>query len=94
MLKLSQEIFATFKGAKKEPEVKKRIVYEINETSVNVCEETVTSFGVSCLKEGKTIASVEDISTDREAVERLAELCNSLELDPGQLKDVAEDYIQ
>ncbi|MBR0417482.1 MAG: hypothetical protein IJI56_06720 [Firmicutes bacterium] len=44
-------------------------------------------------KKGRTIASVEDISTDRSSVEELARICSKLDLDPSQLKDVAEDFV-
>ena len=73
--------------------MKKDIVYEVKESAVELCGETVLSYGIECLKEGRTILCIEDISTDRTAVEKLTDLCNRLELEPGQLTDVAEDFI-
>ena len=73
--------------------MKKEIVYEVRETSVTVCGETVTSYGIACCQSGETVALVEDLSTDRDSVEKLAGICNSLDLEPGQLTEVAEDFV-
>jgi hypothetical protein len=73
--------------------VKKEIRYEVQETELSLGEETVISYGIKCTKKGRTIASVEDISTDRNSVEELARICSKLDLDPSQLKDVAEDFV-
>ncbi len=70
-----------------------KIVYEISISKVSVNEETVDSYGICCKKGDETIALVEDISTNKDAVEKLAEICNDLELSPVQLEDVAEDFI-
>ena len=69
--------------------MKKEIRYEVQETELSLGEETV----IKCTKKGRTIASVEDISTDRSSVEELARICSKLDLDPSQLKDVAEDFV-
>ncbi|MBO4819086.1 MAG: hypothetical protein J5528_03000 [Firmicutes bacterium] len=71
----------------------KKIYYEIKETKIDLNEETVTSYGISCKEDGIVISSIDDISTDRDSVGRLAGLCNELELDPLQLEEVAEDFV-
>ena len=73
--------------------MKKTVYYELNEVRINVNEDVVESYGIDCKEKGRKVASVCDISTDRKAVERLAELCNELDLDPAQLEEVAEDWI-
>jgi hypothetical protein len=72
--------------------MKKKVFYEVNEVDLCVNEDVVESYGIDCTLGGRKIASVSDISTDREHVERLAKLCNELGLDPSQLEDVAEDW--
>ena len=71
----------------------RKIHYEIKETKTCVSEETVTSYGISCREDGIVISSIDDISTDRDSVGKLASLCNELDLDPSQLEEVAEDFI-
>ena len=71
----------------------RKIRYEVREYTMEVNEETVISYGINCVSEGESIAEVADISTDRKAVEELARTCGELELDPSQLKDVAEDFL-
>ncbi len=39
------------------------------------------------------LSSIEDLSPDEQAIERLVGLCNTLELDPIQLRDAAEDFL-
>ena len=73
--------------------MKKEIRYEVQESRLELGEETVMSYGIKCTKKGRTVASVEDISTDRRSVEELARMCDKLDLDPAQLKDVAEDFV-
>ena len=71
----------------------KKVFYEIKETEVKLCEETVTSYGINCREDGKVVSSIDDISTDRDSIKKLANLCNDLELDPSQLEEVAEDFV-
>ena len=61
--------------------MKKEIVYEVRETSVTVCGETVTSYGIACCQSGETVALVEDLSTDRDS----SPLTESLSIMPGTL---------
>lgn len=51
-------------------------------------------YGISAFSEqGRLLASVCDITHDRQKAERLATLCEGLGLSPLHLKDVTEDYI-
>ncbi len=72
----------------------KYIVCE-NKLSLDGCE--YTTYGVEARKyiNGKwdIIERVSDISTNREAVEKLCEKCNTHRLSSIHLKDVAEDLI-
>ena len=69
------------------------IIYTVKESKVRINEKTYLSYGISCTKNGSAVAEVDDISVDREAVEKLAGMCNDLKLDPMQLEDVAEDFV-
>ena len=73
--------------------MKQKITYEVKETTLDVNEEEISSYGIDCLVDGKKYLSVEDISTDKRSVEDLARICSALELEPEHLRDVAEDYI-
>lgn len=52
-----------------------------------------TSFGISAIQDGVTVASVNDISTSIKEIEALADDCNRLRLDPIHLTDIVRDYI-
>lgn len=46
------------------------------------------TYGISCNE-----ITVEDISTNKNSIERLVGLCNELDLSPTQLNDVVEDFM-
>ena len=71
----------------------KSIKYVINETLVTVNEDAVISYGVSCFDNGTEIKKITDLSPVQQDVLSLVENCNELDLDPSQLTDVAEDFI-
>ena len=50
------------------------------------------TYGIACVCECERSA-VSDLSLDRDKVQRLADLCNELQLDPVHLLDVAEDFV-
>ncbi len=54
-------------------------------------------FGIAVLEEygdeTTVIESFADLTDDEMSVDRLAEMCNSLELDPAHLCDVVEDFL-
>ena len=63
-------------------------MYKVISSEIEVEGENYITYGIY----GET-ASVADISTDRERVEKLAELCNRLDLSEIHLIDVAEDFV-
>lgn len=71
----------------------KTIEYVLNETIITVSDRPAVSYGVSCLRCGTEVESVRDLSTDRALVAELIDSCNEFRLDPSQLEDVAEDFI-
>lgn len=64
--------------------------YELLETGM-------AAYGILCrVRQGeswRTAAAAAPLSEDREAVERLAELCTTLQLCPEHLLEVAADFI-
>ncbi len=63
-------------------------MYKVISSEIEVEGENYITYGIY----GETV-SVADISTDRERVEKLAELCNRLDLSEIHLIDVAEDFV-
>ena len=55
-------------------------------------------YGIACVKEiggvSEVVASVPDVTCEREEAERLVDLCNDLKLSPLQLHDVVEDLLE
>ena len=39
------------------------------------------------------LTSIQDITTDRDALDELVNLCNSMELSPLHIRDVIEDFL-
>lgn len=60
-------------------------------------EAPYISYGIALAEEQdgtlEVFDSVADISTDRAEVESLADVCNTFQLDPIHLRDVAEDFL-
>ena len=55
---------------------------------------TYVSFAIQTVHVEETVIStVSDVSTELEEVQRLAELCTQRELDPEQLPDIIEDFL-
>ncbi len=65
--------------------------YLLFSEELTIGEDRCTVYGISCVRDGRVIASVPDITGDRAKAEAAAELCNRLGLDPLQLADIAED---
>ena len=63
-------------------------MYKVISSEIEVEGENYITYGIY----GETV-SVADISTDRERVEKLAELCNRLDLAEIHLINVAEDFV-
>lgn len=57
----------------------------------------IITYGIACIEEddgiSELIIQIPDISTDREKIEHLVQLCNVLQLSPIHLQDVVDDYI-
>jgi len=70
-----------------------KIHYEINETDLVVSEESVISYGISCIEGEKLVSKVQDLSPNKAEIEKLVNLCNELKLEPCHLNDIAEDFI-
>lgn len=54
---------------------------------------TYVTHGISVRTVEEEVTFISDLSTDFEAVQRLADLCTEQELDPTQLDDVIEDFL-
>ena len=52
-----------------------------------------TTYGIALADGSDLIQSVSDLSSDKQRVERLAELCTQLDLSPEHLSDVIEDFL-
>ena len=59
--------------------------------------EEVQTFGIALLAKNENcsvlIKAIPDLSTDQMEVEKLAGLCNKLQLDPIHLDDVVDDFL-
>ena len=68
--------------------------YTVVEDNCQVEDREYTGYGI-CVKEfdSKYEHIFRDISRCREEVEKLAELCNELELDPIHIEDVICDFL-
>jgi len=73
--------------------MKESTIYEISESEVTVNETTVRSYGISCRRGDEVLFFIDDLSTNRASIEVLAKKCNELQLEPSQLRDVAEDFV-
>ena len=71
------------------------ITYGITEEIYTLGNDRRVSYGIAVYDSGisTVIASIRDLSPDREAVEELVRLCNQFELSPIHLNDVAEDFL-
>lgn len=71
--------------------------YILIKSSYTLGEDEYTTYGIALADIGEDganlIESVNDLSCDRDKVERLAELCTKLELSPEHLGDVIDDFL-
>ncbi len=63
-------------------------MYKVISKEIFVEGERHISYGIAC-----DSTEVSDLSTDKERVERFAEMCNRLELSEVHLFDAAEDFV-
>ena len=63
-------------------------MYRVTEEKILIENEEKTVYGICCES-----VCIPDISTDREQVEHLAELCNREGLEAVHLRDVVSDFI-
>lgn len=77
-----------------------KIIYGITKEVYSTDTNSRISYGIAayaCTDDGDiayVAAAVHDITADRDSLERLAMLCNSLELSLIHLKDVLEDFLR
>ena len=75
------------------------VTYGITEEKYTLGQQTRISYGIAAYSNSETdgtatiIASVQDISEDREKLSRLVQNCNCLELSVIHLRDVIEDFL-
>ena len=63
-------------------------MFRVTRKTIVTENEIHIGYGIECDK-----YCFDDISTDRDKIERLCHLCNSLELSDDHLKDVVEDFL-
>ncbi len=77
----------------------KTVTYGVSEEIYSLDNKTRISYGIVAYADAKTdgivaiVASVRDISPDKQKIELLAEQCNRLELSPIHLPDVVADFL-
>ena len=69
------------------------VSYVITKSIVKVEEESICSYGIACVENGKQTHLIEDISTNRQLVEHAATSFNKLELLPEHFDDAVEDVV-
>lgn len=69
------------------------VYYKISATTIMVEEETFTTYGITCMNNGETIAKIDDVSTNKEDVESTIELFNKNQLDPEHFIEAVEDSL-
>lgn len=75
------------------------VTYGITEEKYTLGQQTRISYGIAAYSHPKTdgtttvIASVHDISEDKEKLSELVQTCNCLELSIVHLCDVIEDFL-
>ena len=67
--------------------------YILTISSVTVEDESYETYGIACIDNDTVTKCFNDVSTDRNAVERTIKMFNENELDPEQLLDAIEDSI-
>ena len=75
------------------------VIYAVSEEKYALDEECRTSYGIVAYSNADQdgtkiiVASVRDITSDREALARLVNDCNRLKLSTVHLNDVVEDFL-
>ena len=75
------------------------VTYGITEEKYTLGQQTRISYGIAVYSNSETdgtgavIASIHDISEDKEKLSRLVQTCNCLELSVIHLRDVIEDFL-
>lgn len=67
--------------------------YFLTETEICVEDVTARTYGVTCRDKDGNESTVNDLSLNRKAVEAFVEYLNKKELDPIQLYDAIEDFL-
>lgn len=71
-----------------------RYLYEaVRHTAISEEIGDYVTYGIRVSEEGRELGFIPDVSTDGEAVERLAANCTAEVLDPIHLDDVIEDLL-
>ena len=79
--------------------MKSRVIYGVREEIYNINGRARRGYGIVAYAHmeedtGLTVvASVSDVTSEREALEDLVRLCNELSLDPCHIYDVVEDFL-
>lgn len=70
------------------------IEYRLIETSGYFADRLRSpSYGIAVYRKGRKLQDVQDITTDRQKLERLVELCNREQLAHCHLYDVIDDFL-
>ena len=75
------------------------VTYGITEEKYTLGQQTRISYGIAAYSNSEIdgtatiIASIHDISEDKEKLSRLVQTCNCLELSVIHLRDVIEDFL-
>ena len=76
------------------------ITYGVVEEKYVLGKSKGTAYGIAAYADAETdgtatiVASVNDISSDKDKVEEFAKICNRAKLSPRALKDAAEDFVE
>ena len=75
------------------------VTYGITEEKYTLGQQTRISYGIAAYSNpetdgtGAVIASIHDISEDKEKLSKLVQTCNCLKLSVVHLRDVIEDFL-
>ncbi len=75
------------------------VTYAVTEERYSLGDEIRVSYGIAAYSDAKEngtatiVASVHDITSDRENLSKLVDNCNRLKLSTVHLYDVAEDFL-
>lgn len=75
------------------------VTYGVTEEIYSLGISSRTSYGIAAYADSEEngiatiVASVHDVTTDKQALDELASLCNRLELSTIHLLDVVEDFL-